>query len=364
MIKIDRNLTQSSLALDLTEFSRDQLKIIHSHTLGLPAVIDSSLNALPSISIVEAGQLSPTPDLVFKNRRCINLPGYYIGQVLLERELISKKANFGNVTLNSDPNIKISGNVLNLNKYYANEFFHFVFEVLYAVYLARTLLKPELAPNAVVLPSLPNPKFRKILDRLLPEEWDRFNAPSANELLECDHLISIPRSTFACDEFSTWIMESKKTKNITPMVSPCGRKIFCVRDQATNNLSARVLRNQDSLIEIAENHGLDVIDFGAIDFFDQIELAQSANMMIGVHGGALTHSLFMRPNSVLCELFGPTYVNNCFYQISVARRLRYHFFTSEGLDIDQCLRGLARDSSVVIDSSIFKAQLARLLELT
>lgn len=42
-----------------------------------------------------------------------------------------------------------------------------------------------------------------------------------------------------------------------------------------------------------------------MDFEDQVRVAQRTDVLVGVHGNGLTHTMFMKPNGFVCEIFVP-----------------------------------------------------------
>ncbi|EEF50795.1 glycosyltransferase, putative [Ricinus communis] len=72
-----------------------------------------------------------------------------------------------------------------------------------------------------------------------------------------------------------------------------------------NGSAGRVILNQDELIEMSKELGFDVIIFepkANTSLQESYVLVNSSHAMIGVHGAALTHSLFLRPGSVLVQV--------------------------------------------------------------
>ncbi|PON79620.1 O-linked-mannose beta-1,4-N-acetylglucosaminyltransferase-like protein [Parasponia andersonii] len=67
----------------------------------------------------------------------------------------------------------------------------------------------------------------------------------------------------------------------------------------------RVLLNQNKVKRVAEKVGFDVVSFepsAKTALSSASELINSSHAMVGVHGAALTHSLFLRPGSVFIQV--------------------------------------------------------------
>ncbi|KAK4263527.1 hypothetical protein QN277_028923 [Acacia crassicarpa] len=79
------------------------------------------------------------------------------------------------------------------------------------------------------------------------------------------------------------------------------RLLFASRKGATG----RVILNQRKTIRVMKDLGFDVVVFEPTkntSLHESYALVNSCHAMIGVHGAALTHSLFLRPGSVLMQI--------------------------------------------------------------
>ena len=72
-------------------------------------------------------------------------------------------------------------------------------------------------------------------------------------------------------------------------------------------LGGRVTRkwsNEEAILTAAAEAGfaLNVADFAKMSFADQLNIVRRSAVLIGIHGAALTHAMFMAPGSVLFEI--------------------------------------------------------------
>lgn len=68
---------------------------------------------------------------------------------------------------------------------------------------------------------------------------------------------------------------------------------------------------------------IQVVDFADISVKEQIQLVQSTDILIGHHGAALTHTIFMSPESTVVEIL-PRYFNQHGFRATAAmRRIQY-----------------------------------------
>ena len=73
------------------------------------------------------------------------------------------------------------------------------------------------------------------------------------------------------------------------------------------------------------NSGVDnhlVVDMATLPILEQMKLARSAGTLIGQHGAALSHGMWMHPNSTLVEVDVQKQCS-CYHNIARWNRLRY-----------------------------------------
>ncbi|XP_010683379.3 xylan glycosyltransferase MUCI21-like [Beta vulgaris subsp. vulgaris] len=88
---------------------------------------------------------------------------------------------------------------------------------------------------------------------------------------------------------------------VPPLVAGKPRLVFMGR---TGNVG-RVILNQKEIIEATKKAGFDVVLFQPTKFTylcDAYRLINASHGIIGVHGAALTHSLFLRPRSLFIQI--------------------------------------------------------------
>ncbi|XP_038683065.1 alpha-1,3-arabinosyltransferase XAT3-like [Tripterygium wilfordii] len=96
-----------------------------------------------------------------------------------------------------------------------------------------------------------------------------------------------------------------------------------------NGATGRVILNQDQVQQLAKEVGFDVIVFepkGTTSLREAYGLINTSHALVGVHGAALTHSLFLRPGAVFVQvvpLGGEWVAENCFGTSARAMGLEY-----------------------------------------
>ena len=71
------------------------------------------------------------------------------------------------------------------------------------------------------------------------------------------------------------------------------------------------------------------IDFAGLSFPEQLNLARRTDILVGVHGAGLTHSLFMRPGSAMVEIMPENLDHKGFRNL--AKLLGHHYFSSRAI---------------------------------
>ncbi|KAF7828007.1 protein O-linked-mannose beta-1,4-N-acetylglucosaminyltransferase 2 [Senna tora] len=96
-----------------------------------------------------------------------------------------------------------------------------------------------------------------------------------------------------------------------------------------NGTTGRALMNEKEAIQVMEEVGFDVAVFEPNDntsLHESYALINSSEALIGVHGAALTHSLFLRPGAVFLQIvpIGTEWAANAFFG-SVAKGLNLEY---------------------------------------
>jgi hypothetical protein len=94
-----------------------------------------------------------------------------------------------------------------------------------------------------------------------------------------------------------------------------------------NRAENRKLINLDSWVTTLRarypNFKIDVVDFATISFVDQLRLVQNTDVLVGHHGAAMTHTMFMAPESAVVEVLPPYFLQRGFRSLGRMRGLQY-----------------------------------------
>lgn len=103
------------------------------------------------------------------------------------------------------------------------------------------------------------------------------------------------------DTLQTFVRRVLKHYNVEPAAAaPEGSDPNAIRltfvDRGTTG--TRKLKDRDALLDAVKEKfpsvEIDVVDFGALPFGDQLRVAQKTDVLVGVHGAGLTHTMFLR----------------------------------------------------------------------
>jgi hypothetical protein len=96
------------------------------------------------------------------------------------------------------------------------------------------------------------------------------------------------------------------------------------------NADFRKVINEEDLIKSLKTKNFEIIRSEKLSFKEQVELFQSAKIVIAPHGAGLTNITFCNPNATIIEIFPPNYINQCFWTVASHCNLDYHYYLGEG----------------------------------
>lgn len=94
----------------------------------------------------------------------------------------------------------------------------------------------------------------------------------------------------------------------------------------------RKVVNEEALWQLLQRYDFQRVEMEKLSLREQIQLASGADVIVGPHGAGMTHALFMKPESLIIELFAPTYINPCLMPIADHLGHRYHTIPSMGMN--------------------------------
>lgn len=187
-------------------------------------------------------------------------------------------------------------------------YYHFLFDALPRMEVLRRSM-PEAQPDAWYLPRVTR-YHREILDLMgladLPVlESGPDRAVRARELL-------VPGLPNHHELAPRWLVEWLRAQLPPAATEGKPRRLYVTRGNVPNT---RRLVGEDEIWPELERRGFTRIDPGTLSVRDQIDHFAAADVVVGVHGAALTNLLFSPPGAKVLHLMAPTYVKHCFWAI-------------------------------------------------
>ncbi|MFD2515646.1 glycosyltransferase family 61 protein [Pontibacter locisalis] len=97
------------------------------------------------------------------------------------------------------------------------------------------------------------------------------------------------------------------------------KKIYLGRTKANN----RKLLNESDILPFLMMHGFEEIFPENHTVSEQAEIFRNAQIIVGVHGSALTNIVFCKPDTTVFDIAAPEWINNCFQDICELKKLHY-----------------------------------------
>lgn len=99
------------------------------------------------------------------------------------------------------------------------------------------------------------------------------------------------------------------------------KKVFLIRNQEVYN--PRDIENKEEIIRISEQYDFQAVDPASLPFSEQVALIASCRSIMGMHGAAFCHSMFMPRAASVLEIFSPQYINYSCFPIYELMQHRY-----------------------------------------
>jgi len=148
------------------------------------------------------------------------------------------------------------------------------------------------------------------------------------EKFHFDHLYvaSLPGSEGRSPDWASDFIRGKLIKKLP--VAPA-KKLYFKRGNGTG----RKILNEDTIISTLQALGFDIIDPGSLSIYDQVDVVQSAKMVISAHGAALSNLVFAQQHMAVIEIFSPDYFRtDCYYTLSSSLKLNYWYIAGNKPD--------------------------------
>lgn len=148
------------------------------------------------------------------------------------------------------------------------------------------------------------------------------------EKLHFEHLYvaSLPGSEGRSPAWAAGFIRTKLIKKPPPTQT---KRLYFKRGNGTD----RKILNEESTISKLLAQEFDIVDPGTLSIYEQVELVQSAQMVISAHGAALSNLVFAQEHTAVIEIFSPDYFRtDCYYTLSSSLKLNYWYIAGNKPD--------------------------------
>lgn len=148
--------------------------------------------------------------------------------------------------------------------------------------------------------------------------------------------------------YLSYAREKKLLKNDS------AKYIYASRSKAKR----RKIINELEIIDVLKEFNFEILHFEDYNFWDQINIANSAKILISQHGASLTNMLFMNENSSIFELKASNdRSNHCYFSLANALEIKY-FYQLCNIYNDKIS---VQDSDIKVDINIFRNNLISII---
>ncbi|MGH3411726.1 MAG: glycosyltransferase family 61 protein [Marmoricola sp.] len=203
----------------------------------------------------------------------------------------------------------VDGDLLVLATRGGSNYYHVLMDVLPRLVVLRESL-PDRTPDRYYVADATGYQRRLLQMAGIPA--DRVVATRKHRAVRAGRLLvpSLPNP----DELAPpWVVQWLRATFPPVRTEGRPRRLYVTRGGGRHT---RRLDSEPELWPELERRGFTRIDPGTLDVQEQVDHFAAAEVVVGVHGAALTNLVFARPGARVLELFPPTYVKHCFWAIT------------------------------------------------
>ena len=143
--------------------------------------------------------------------------------------------------------------------------------------------------------------------------------------------------------------------NIENKTRPLNNRIYISRGKA----SRRFITNEAEVENLLRKYNFQIVHMEDYSFQEQINIVFNAGILISIHGAALTHIHFMRPDTNVFEFRKKgDGKNNCYYFLADAMKVNYYYQFCEGIELTKN----ANNFNLIVDLKELESNLELMLE--
>lgn len=213
------------------------------------------------------------------------------------------------------PKVKLQGNYVALLSLNDNNFFHFIYDLLYKALFVKTLnqdficiIKGDFVWKTELLELF---GLKYIIEKSNFIEIE-------NALIVNSPIYSGEPSIEVCNILNKCLPKVSRNKNLP-------KKILIFRKKA----KTRKIVNEDSFLILIEKYGFAFVELEDLSISEQIELFQNAEIIIAAHGAGLSWLFACSSECIVIEFFSKNYLNYLYARVSEKLNLKYYSFICE-----------------------------------
>ncbi len=217
--------------------------------------------------------------------------------------------------------VKLDKNVALLLTAGGETYYHWMFDILPRFYLIQKagLIK---SIDYFIVPEVLQ-RFQKESLELLNIRADQIiEVKSEDFFVQAKNLFvpSLPSLLGTVNKWATDFLKENFLSLSLPKISASDH-IYISR----KNANARVLLNEDSLINMLCSYGFDIIHAENYSFLEQVAIFANAKIIVSPHGSGLSNIVFSKPGTSVIELFSDDFVVPCFWIIANNSLMKYFY---------------------------------------
>lgn len=125
-----------------------------------------------------------------------------------------------------------------------------------------------------------------------------------------------------------WVVAWLRRLLLPAEVAPPSRRLFIARGSKRHG---RSVRNEGEVVALLAERGVVPFHPEELPVMEQVRAFAEAEVVVAVHGAALTNLAFCPPGALVVELFAPDYVNVCYWALACqVEGLRYRYVVGTG----------------------------------
>ena len=223
-------------------------------------------------------------------------------------------------------------NVISLTSRLQWTYFHWLFDVLPRVHLAKMA---GIATGRYYAECAHS--FQKESLHLLGIRGNAIIEADRNPVIQASALFipSYPEAftgipTWSCNFLrSSLLVESQKERSLPPRAE--GKKIYISRRDA----NSRRLTNESELIDLLVRNGFVVLELDRMSVAQQVLAFAEADVIIGPHGAGLANIVFCQKGTTVIEISHPKYIFGVYHDLATRCDLDHYLVFGEGADLSR-----------------------------